>query len=92
MSLHSTKNSKHTNDDIQFKIVSRSSNHPKAGTTMSATSSDYDPRGGHSTHMPYAGHQKLSQVVMNDTTDIFNDGIEGGAVEPSINESIRQSI
>lgn len=66
--------------------MSRSSNHPKAGTTMSASGSDYDPRG---THMPYAGHQKLSQVVMNDTTDIFNDGIEGGGVEPSINESIR---
>jgi hypothetical protein len=29
---------------------------------------------------------------MNESSDIFNDGIEGGAVEPSINESIRQSI
>ena len=29
---------------------------------------------------------------MNESSDIFNDGIEGGGVEPSINESIRQSI
>jgi len=26
---------------------------------------------------------------MNESSDIFNDGIEGGGVEPSINESIR---
>jgi len=29
---------------------------------------------------------------MNDSSDIFNDGMEGGGVDPSINESIRQSI
>lgn len=30
-------------------------------------------------------------LVMNES-DIFNDAIEGGGVEPSINETIRESI
>jgi hypothetical protein len=29
---------------------------------------------------------------MNDESDIFNDLLEGGGVEPSIDESIRESI
>jgi hypothetical protein len=30
-------------------------------------------------------------MVINES-DIFNDGIEGGGVDPSINETIRESI
>ena len=29
---------------------------------------------------------------MNESSDIFNDILEGGGVEPSINETIRESI
>eukprot|EP00347_Sterkiella_histriomuscorum_P016987 403351092 len=84
-------NSNHDSDssnDIQFRVLSKSpqkqsnriKNNPHVYENV------YDVMGKPNQT------QKLSQIVMNESSDIFNDGVEGGGVEPSINESIRQSI